>query len=1051
MAGGAERGPGRDVTWSSLVDALARVADLHPFERKLVVAPTRSVGRELLRRLSLGGTGWIGFEVATPRPLALALARPAMQQAGLAVADAFELRSLFDEAMDRSLASGGARFAGLADGAGFRASVLESVEALRLAGVDGGTLERARLPDGVKKRFLAQVVEQYERLLASRRRVDTADVFRMALGALETAGSRLPSTLGAERVWLVPGLGTRGLAGRLLAALVACGAELLETDPVVGMSVPSKVLWRASGRAAPGSFLFAPEKAAQAGEPLAVELFRAASVQSELREVLRRALERGLSWDEVEVVAPDPARYGSVLHAEAARLGIPVTYAVGLPIERTRVGRVVRTYLEWIEEGFQADPIRRLLEAGDLRPPRAHGLHAPAALARRFRALRIGWGRARYRAQIRGALAGLDALVRGRRESEKGFAERKERIRRELLALRTILYPALRATPTVPDRMGIGGADVSPAEIARGLRAFLRRVPRGRGAERAARDEIERVLERVEATQIRRTEFSSALAALRAHLDVRVPGNAGPESDGATAPWSSEGGHLHLTDLEHGGYAGRRAVFLVGFDADSVPGFVGSDPVLADPDRRILGEDLPTSVELHRERLFRTAALFARLRGTVTLSYTAWDAAEARTLGPSPLLLQAFRFQRGDSSLTFRDLDRELGPPVSAVPRAGRPPLDGDDVWMEALGRGGVPFVGLSGLSAVAEAFPRIGAGLAARSAAAEGPGPHRGVVGPWPEELDPRRNPALVVSASALEALGTCPLRYLHGRVLGLRPPDDPRLDPDRWLDPRRRGALLHAVYRATLASARAAGVAHDAEELEDFALAELAREVERMRRETPDPGRGALDREKASLEADVRSFLRLVQKVGAPWIALEYSFGFGEDPPVSLPTPGGEVRLCGAIDRIDEGRDGLHVIDYKTGVARDSDETGAFRGGRRLQHALYAYVAERRLSGTVASAGYHYPTTRGENRVEMFDRRDLGRVGELVGHLLDGVAAGHFVPTDAAGDCLYCDYAAVCRVRSEAHGKCESPLAAWCEEHKLATRSPAFAELERARAFAK
>ncbi|NIR78507.1 MAG: hypothetical protein GWO00_09050, partial [Gemmatimonadetes bacterium] len=192
-----------------------------------------------------------------------------------------------------------------------------------------------------------------------------------------------------------------------------------------------------------------------------------------------------------------------------------MTYAVGLPVARTRTGRVVEAYLDWIEEGFQASPVRRLLEAGDLRPPRSRGRHAPAALARRFRSLRVGWGRKRYRTQLREALAGVERLEPRTRESDDAFARRRERARSELEALKSILFPALKATPSVPDRMGEGGEPVSPAEVARGLTAFLRRVPRGRGPDRSARQEVGRILERIETTLNRRTDFRSCVAILR--------------------------------------------------------------------------------------------------------------------------------------------------------------------------------------------------------------------------------------------------------------------------------------------------------------------------------------------------------------------------------------------------------------------------------------------------------------------------------------------------------------------------------------------------------
>src|SRR5690606_37956805 len=223
------------------------------------------------------------------------------------------------------------------------------------------------------------------------------------------------------------------------------------------------------------------------------------------------------------------------------------------------------------------------------------------------------------------------------------------------------------------------------------------------------------------------------------HLDVRIPGERADEAyDVRAAPWTSAGGCLHLSDLEHGGFAGREAVFLVGLDADRFPGSGGQDPLLLDADRRALSPELPLSTEVMRERGFRVAAMFARLRGTVTLSHCAWSASEARALPPSPLLLQALRLASGDARATFRDLEEALGRVVSPVPDAARPPLDRDDVWMRALGDGPVL---RDGLAAVRRAFPRLDRGLRATEKRRGGmPGPLHGVVRPRPDEVDPRR-----------------------------------------------------------------------------------------------------------------------------------------------------------------------------------------------------------------------------------------------------------------------------------------------------------------------
>jgi len=1037
---------------ASLARSLARLCDRHRVERKLVVAPTLAVGRELLRRTALAGGGWIGCEVVTPRPLALRLARPAMERSEVALIDAFEARAFMDEAMDAALANDEGVFARLSDGVGFRERTHGVVEALRLAGVGSKELSRAKLAAPSKRAFLSRVLLRYEQMLSARRRMDTADLLRLALAAVDEAGSSMPPTLEADVVVLLPGLGMRGLAGKLTAALVTRGAKLLESEPVIGLETPPRFLWKASKEPGPGSFLRAPASAPEGHETPRVEFFRAASIHDELREVLRRVMQRGSRWDQVEIVTPDPTAYGSALHALGARLGVPVTFAVGLPIGRTRAGRVVRSYLDWISEGFQADPIRRLLEAGDLRPPRSRGHHSAATLARRFRALRVGWGRARYRAQIREALADLERIQPGRYETEEGLRRRRARIESELKALRSILFPALRATPSVPDRMGEAaienGARVSPAELARGLRAFLRRVPRGRGSERAAREDVDRVLERVEATLTRRTSFLSSVAALRRHLDLRVRGDAArtPEGGGAAAPWASEGGHLHLTDLDHGGYTGRDEVYLVGWDADRFGRLAGQDPMLLDGDRRVLGDDLPTSLDLLREREFRSAALFARLKGTVTMSYCGWEAESARTSAPAPIMLQALRMARRDPALSFADLERELGRVVCAVPAAKRAAIDGDDVWMAAIAANGA--LG-SGGRLVTDAFPMLAKGLEAQLTRSGSPGAHQGVVSARPELYDPRRNPALVVSASRLQELGRCPLSYLHSSVLEIRPPDDPELDPDRWLDALRSGDLLHRVYDASLREAANRGVEPAEDAFESLALDVLAGAIERMRAEVPVPGEGALLRQTNTLRNDVRSFVRMVRRRGASWIALELKFGLAGEEPALIDVPGGTLRLRGAVDRVDEDLSGLTVIDYKTGAPRDFAGTGTFHGGRRLQHALYALVAEARLRASVVTGEFHFPTMRGQNEVMQFDRLRLEGVRELLGIMLDGVAEGAFVPTDDPDDCKFCDFAEVCRAHDVGFGKTRSPLAAWSAEHTHAALWPAFVPLKRARTF--
>ena len=997
----------------TLLAALAAEADrAPPGTRTLLVAPTRGEGREILRALARHRGRWLGIEVTTVRPLALELVGADLAGAELALLDEFAEQALVDELLDEALQADphALHLRELARGVGFRTAVRQAIVALRLAGVDASRLASAPFGDRRKRDLLMALYSRYQEHLARDRRVDTADVLQRAVEAI-----RMGTPLPGERVLLLPGLGTRGLAGRFLAALQSRGARCLPTDPVAGMMPPDGVLWEAGSTPAP---------------PLEPELFRAAGITEELREVLRYALAQGFRWDEVEIVTPDPGVYGPALHALAERLGVPVTFAVGLPVERTRAGRVVATYQRWLQDGFPDAAIRRLLETGDLVPPRPYQDLDGPRLARALRRLRVGWGRDRYLPAIDAARHRLEETPPRPHADEQleEAAARRGRELRELEALRALIQPIERAAPPLPGRVEAVPAEVAPGPLARGLAAFLDRVPAGGAVDQTALERLRCILDRAAATLTRPTTFAAAVAELAEHLAIRVPA---PRAEGR-APWGSHGGHLHLADVEHGGWTGRSVTFVVGLDAARFPGSGAQDPILLDAERNALAaRDLPSSAQRLEERRFRMAALLARLRGHVTLSYAAWEPSEGRALTPSPLLLQVFRQRERRPDAGFEALERHLDDPISRIPR-GRARLDGEDVWLGALAEGGRL---RDGEVTVRAAFPWLDAGLRARAArAGDPPGPHHGLLRARPK-LDPRADRAIVLSPRRLEALGTCPLRYFYAYVLGIRPPDDPSFDPELWLDPLRRGSLLHSVYERTLTTARARGTSPRDPPFLDLALRRLAEEAEAVRLAVPPPSAAVYERELAELAAEVRSFVGMMRDDVPQWEAIELRFGFDDaaHPPVELPLPSGRaIRLHGAIDRVDAlPSGGLRVVDYKTGSPAYFSETTVWNGGRRLQHLLYTEAAERLLHRRVDRMEYHFPTRKGENRRSSFLRDDLRDGPALVDRMLDQVGSGRFLPTERVGDCRRCDYRAVCRVRENRWGDTESAPARWAEVH--------------------
>ena len=1077
-----EQPPGRLGGASVLVAELARIARETGRGRKILVARTRGEGKELLRQVALRGQSWVGFEVVTVRPLAMSFAAQPLAEAGVRAMDEFDEQALIEEAIDEALAAGrgdgsGARFAGLAEKVGFRDAVRHSVTALRLGGIRAHAVRGGDGPASAREALVVGVLERLEGLLEARGRGDTAMVLEKAAAVVEETrdgsggpgGGPVPTVPGVPDrdsvptapgvpaadvpILLVPGLSDRGLAGRFVRALERHrGAVLLKTDPVEGLPVPRRVLWEVAPARGAGSFLHAVEAwvgscgaaaTVPAGESAEgrrgsasprIELFAAGSVHDELRGVLRRAIDMGARWDQVEIVAADPALYGSALHALADSLGVPVTFAVGLPVERTRPGRVAATYFKWIESGYQESLLRTLIESGDLTLPRPHHRLRGPRLARALRRLRIGWGRDRYLARIDPRLRDLPTLPAGRHEDEEGLARRKRRTEVELRALRELVAPVLAATPDVraPEHVarrggaqrGDGGG-VSPAQIATGVKSLLARVADGTETDDTARDRLRRRLDRIEATLTRLTDPPSAMAIVKSLLAIRIPA---PRSEG-TAPWSSAAGHLYLTDIQHGGAAGRPFTFVVGLDSGRFPGSMVEDPLLHDRDRLRLGQgELPFAGDRAADARFNLAQLVARVRGTLVLSYARWDPAEARALSPAPELLQALRLREGDPTLDFEELENRLGPSESRLPRPGlRTDLDAGDVWLRALATSDGRL--RDGLEVVGQAHRQLEKGMkAAKALRRNVASVHAGILGTTSPPSSYQDLRGRTLSASRLESLGACPRRFLFNVVLGVRPPDDPEFDPHRWLDALQRGSLLHDVYERTLREARDRGIEPGDDAFLTLALERADREVARTRRRVPSPSPVVRNLEVDALREDVRSFVEMIRGAPPPWTALEMDFGMDD---VGVPIPAGEdraVRVRGRIDRLDDHGSHLLVVDYKTGSDYGHGaKSGLYRGGRRLQHALYTAAVAATMGREVHRMEYHFPTRRGENRIRPYAVADLRHGGALVAEMLDGAALGWFPATDDPDDCRFCDYQEVCGVKAEGRGKPSCRFSEW------------------------
>ena len=313
---------------------------------------------------------------------------------------------------------------------------------------------------------------------------------------------------------------------------------------------------------------------------------------------------------------------------------------------------------------------------------------------------------------------------------------------------------------------------------------------------------------------------------------------------------------------------------------------------------------------------------------------------------------------------------------------------------------------------AVAKRRSELASGIAlieSTDAFAPGTGAYDGRVGPGyvPDEL----------AATAVDALGACPLRFFFRHVLRVHAPPEPPTPFER--DKAAVGSRVHDVLKEVYEGLRARdafgsmGVidrTNLARELLDAAWSAHA---------------GDADRERAQrypvLEGiEHRHWLEVLGGfIAADLARLEQAAQIPErlESTLTGPLPGAtrSRTVVARFDRIVAGSGGQVVGDYKTGGRLDGRTTPqAILSGARLQVPLYSVLAAApvELLG-VGPAHVPHPGESPDPRFVRFDAYEDARLAGLVETLgvLAGLAdAGRF-PLRSGEHCAHCDYADACR----------------------------------------
>jgi len=986
-------------------------------DEKIFIVPSYQIGHQIGEALVKEGQSWINLRFVTLVSLALEIAGEKLSADDMrqisGTASQVLINHIFRDLKEsRELVY----FGEFEAQSGIINALFQSIQDLRLAGISSTALNPDKFVDKQKGREINKILQRYEKELEAGKFFDIAQLY----GAAAEIASKIPSK--TERIYLclenhifskVEKDFLHTLVGKKLI-LVPQGhvlgvdrprrfTEIDKIDPKQAIPKPSTDLARAP-------WLFSLKDSPKPLKDKTLRMFQALGFTNECREVLRRIIKEKIPFDQVEIIHPPGSSYPSIFYVLAEKSGLPFSPAEGLPISFTIPGKVYSAVIDWMEASYPCASFCALVENEYLRFPEGDGETAfsPMLVSRLLKEAKIGWGKDRYVQRLEALYVQKKQKARTAEDSgDKEAAARHMKSSRAVLSVRDWIRSFLEPFPSLNEE------EIDLADLTAGISAFLKKFCRVKdGIDGEALGRITSRLDEVSSFKNRTVPISEAMEWMKS-----MGGGQRVGASGMTP------GHILLSPFSAGGYSGRPYTFIVGLDQVTVPGSRLPDPILLDEERKKISTELALTSDRLRENRFSMNALLSSLRGQAVLSFSAYDVMENRQSFPSSFLLQAHRLLEGDDSLDYSSLIASFKDSSGFIP-ASSEEWDEADWWLGNIADG-ERFK--DALKSVKTIFPYIAQGDYARDMR-KGLDlcTYDGLIAASTEALHPCLNQDLVLSASRIETLASCPYRYFFRYVLRIKPPDEVVLDKAQWLDAMQRGSLLHDIFCVFMR-----GIRDRREEIEpDKHRAVIRSEAEHIiaqyREENPPPSEPIFEREKqeifATLDIFLRAEARREEKVEP--LLFEANFGFeGEEgegitDSVSIELkPGVSFRFHGRIDRVDRTRKGdIRVIDYKTGSYAPYEKIKSFGRGQYLQHALYAEAAEKimRKKGIdpeprVKWTGYAFPTWKGDGREILIENFNRTKLRELLLELFSLLGTGRFLVNPDA-NCGFCDYSAVC-----------------------------------------
>lgn len=943
----------------SKIQHLYEIIQSNPLDRKILIVSSHAQGHQWLEQVTRQYGSVLNTEVRTLETWALERSKLSLAKKKLRYLSSTESKWIVCKLLQEISQSGNGYLTGIALTPGLTDAFHQALIELRESGVRSEGLDPEHFEQAAKGTFVKELLARYEDWLKENKFVDLAGL----LDDIEQL------TLSNDTI-IIDEYAIRSESDRRLVQAFTAGNYMMLCD-VSEFTAPDSPF---------------PAEGAQ--------FFHTVGAIAEAREVMRRIVEQKIPWDQVEIIASDKEKNAAAVYTVASTSTIPCTFAGGLPIGVTNAGKAAKLYVEWMESGFNLDPILSALKQGiiGLRDDQFEEAKADC-LIQELEQSGIGWGRERYKL--------LTSLLK------------VENIQKERLTVLQLLQRVFtRLFEPLTEQ-----ALCTPVKLVHELTQFIKAYAvLKEESDHQVIDQLQSLQQSMRAAGDFVMDGDLALRYVREGLDnLRVQTASTPSP-----------GHVHVASLSSGGQTGRPYTFIMGMTETNWSTSFRQDPVILDEERERISSGLLLSSSQAKRLIEERNSRVSMIRGYCTMSYCSYAISEQREYMPAYEMLQVFRKKTKQANADYEVLHHTMEDAKRYCRTSSGIAVDTVEIWMRSLLTN--PSRLMTAQQVIYFHYPSLRDGAKAVQARSEPKlSSYDGIVETdrYPVLLPGEAGASSAFSASSLERYGRCPLQYFYQYILGVRAKEAAVYDRTQWLNASQRGSLLHDIFDLYLMSVkeyRTQGndsVRNAAELLHTI----TEQVIQQYAEEVPAPSEHILNKEAESIRKDVDIFIAGERNRMTIPVYTELQL-HRDDSPLQLKiSDEWSLPIKGFVDRVDEVAPHRYKIyDYKTGNPRKFKQNECFSGGTQIQLPLYGLAVEQWMkeSGVdgqaqVVESAYLFPTERGMGEEVSRPQNRREDLKALLVTTIGAMKQGLYPPANDSKQCTWCDYNAVCGSHAE------------------------------------